>query len=336
MSERSVRQKVQIGNGISEDVAKEIKDTQIADNQSQLLKISRLEPETQRKVIAKLKAGEPTVKTALKKVKTEEHDAARQADNGKSTASEPLDYNKVYCIDSLEGLERIAEKTVDVIVTPADDIIREKYTAHSDSKLSLNYRDFLNELAEASMRILKEDGSLYMITRSKSPNLWPYEVVSVYGKHFKLQNILHWVTSVYNDMSADSQPVAPLGNITPSDSDCFHNNAHEFIFHFTKHGNVKIDKMLTSAPKVKKSDSATKKRKGKNLLDVGNVWYIPEDMESDSKASSDDLSGKTFRDVHTGSRYKEGYAGRRPSLWSRPHSHRLQTARHQLHRLRSR
>ena len=66
-----------------------------------------------------------------------------------------------------------------------------------------------------------------------------------------------------------------VGHYKPLVSDRFVNDCFEFIFHFTKNGNVKLDKLSIGVPYQDKTNIGRWKRAIRDIRDRGNTWFIP-------------------------------------------------------------
>jgi site-specific DNA-methyltransferase (adenine-specific) len=94
---------------------------------------------------------------------------------------------------------------------------------------------------------LKPNGPFFLNigTKPTIPSL-PFEVALCLEIEFKLQNIIHWIKSIAISKKR-GYPNIP-GNIAverfkPIVSKEFLSDCQEYIFHFTKRGNTKIDKL---------------------------------------------------------------------------------------------
>ncbi|MBN1785357.1 MAG: site-specific DNA-methyltransferase, partial [Candidatus Bathyarchaeota archaeon] len=106
------------------------------------------------------------------------------------------------------------------------------------------------------------------------------EVAFRFRKHFVLQNVIHWIKSVaipqedvgnYPNVKGD----IAVGHFKPVNSERFVNKCHEYIFQFTKKGNVKVDKLAVGVPYQDKSNIRRWKTATKDLRDRGDTWFIP-------------------------------------------------------------
>lgn len=173
-----------------------------------------------------------------------------------------------------EVLSKINE--VDMVVTSPPYNIKKDYSEYKDD---LKYEDYL-EWTDVWVRkvksCLKDNGSFFLNVGSK-PTM-PYiafDVMNICRKHFQLQNTFHWIKSLYleNVKGEDGKSIV-VGHFKPINSNRFVNDLHEFIFHFTKKGNVEIDRLSLGAP-YKHPSNLTRWSEKKDKRCRGNIWYIP-------------------------------------------------------------
>jgi site-specific DNA-methyltransferase (adenine-specific) len=95
-----------------------------------------------------------------------------------------------------------------------------------------------------------------------------------------LQNVIHWVKSIaistadvgnYPGIKGD----IAVGNFEPIVSNRFLNDCHEYIFHFTKKGDVKLRKLAIGVPYQDKSSMTRRKATREDKRDRRNTWFIP-------------------------------------------------------------
>lgn len=192
-------------------------------------------------------------------------------------------------MDCLEGMKQLKDKTVDVVVTSPPYNIGIKYNKYSDNLSREDYLNWIEEVVKEIKRVLKDDGSFFINVGYTAKDPWiAFDVANVIRKHFKLQNTIHWVKSIaiqkedvgnYPNIIGD----IAVGHYKPINSDRFLSIMHEYIFHFTKNGNVKLDKLAIGVPYQDKSNIKRFNRKG-DLRDRGNTWFIPyETIQSKEK-----------------------------------------------------
>ena len=193
-----------------------------------------------------------------------------------------LNLNTIYGMDCLEGMRLMDPESVDVIVTSPPYNIGVPYTTYDDTVPRDGYIAWIGDVAAETLSVLSGNGSLYLNLGGSLRDPWiPMDVADVFRKNgYVLQNMLHWIKSIAlpkEDMGRYKkiQGNIAVGHYKPINSHRFHNDCHEFIFHFTKHGNVPIDRLATGVPYQDKSNVRRWGREKKDLRDRGNTWFIP-------------------------------------------------------------
>lgn len=191
----------------------------------------------------------------------------------------------LYRQDCLEGMARMPEKSVDVIVTSPPYNLGIKYTKYDDTIRRTRYLAFMADWAAQAMRVLSDKGSLFLNVGSKPSDLEvPYKLVGVMTTHagFRVQNVIHWVKSIairkeeaggYPGIAGD----VVVGHYKPINSMRFLNDCHEYIFHLTKDGNVELDRLAIGVPYQDKTNVGRWKKAGSDKHCRGNTWFIPYD-----------------------------------------------------------
>ena len=174
--------------------------------------------------------------------------------------------------------------SVDVIVTSPPYNLNKKYQSYMDKRERKDYLSWLSDIARTSYRILNNEGSFFLnVSGTPSDSLLPLEVAKVFvDSDFRLQNTIHWIKSI----SIEKDDLAKTGSLSPSEvvsighfkpimSRRFLNDFHEYIFHFTKNGNVRLDKLAIGVPYQDKTNIGRWKSALEDKRDRGNVWFIP-------------------------------------------------------------
>ena len=184
----------------------------------------------------------------------------------------------LYNEDCISGMRRrLRPGSVDVVVTSPPYNIGVKYGSYNDSIPRKDYLTWLKEWGTAVKEILNDSGSLFLNigSRPSEPEI-PFQVVSVLSEDFKIQNVIHWIKSIYIETSSYGEKVdINVGHYKPINSRRFLNDTHEYIFHLTKTGAVEIDRLALGVP-YKDQTNITRWRAGKGKLRCrGNCWFIP-------------------------------------------------------------
>ena len=182
------------------------------------------------------------------------------------------------CIAGMQ--EYLRDISVDVVVTSPPYNIGVKYGTYSDSLPREKYLEWMERVGEAVKRVLADDGSFFLNVGNKPKDQWiAWDVAGVMRKHFVLQNVMLWVKSIaisksdvgnYPNISDD----IAVGHFKPIVSDRFLNDCYEYIFHFTKKGDVHLNKLAIGIPYQDKTNIGRWKSAVSDRRDRGNTWFI--------------------------------------------------------------
>lgn len=200
-----------------------------------------------------------------------------------------LELNKIYAMDCLEGMKIIGDKFIDVIVTSPPYNIGKKYNGYNDEKPRNEYLDWMEEVAKETERILKDNGSFFLNVGGKFTDPWiGVDVANRFRNYYTLQNLIHWIKSIaipkedignYEHVKRD----IAVGHYQPVNSSKYLSGCHEFIFHFTKHGDVDLNKLAIGVTYQDKSNIGRWKSVNSDLRERGNVWFIPYETIRESR-----------------------------------------------------
>ena len=191
----------------------------------------------------------------------------------------------IHNTDCLEGMKKhLPDESVDVVVTSPPYNIGIDYGAYDDNGSRKIYLDWLTDRARVIKQKLKPDGSFFLNIGSKPSDLLvPFQVehrLAEKEKLFHLQNTIHWIKSIAIDKKdvGDYDKITDdisVGHYKPVNSDRYLHNCHEFIFHFTKTGDVKLDKLAVGVKYQDKTNIGRWKSASSDLKSRGNTWFIP-------------------------------------------------------------
>jgi site-specific DNA-methyltransferase (adenine-specific) len=108
----------------------------------------------------------------------------------------------------------------------------------------------------------------------------PFQVITEMGKHFELQNVIHWIKSIaiekesVGDYPGITQNVS-VGHYKPINGPRFINDCHEYVFHLTKSGSVPLDRTAIGVEYQDKSNVTRWKSAGSDKRCRGNTWFVP-------------------------------------------------------------
>ena len=186
--------------------------------------------------------------------------------------SESVLLYKGKCEDVMPELDK-----VDVVITSPPYNIGKDYSSYKDNLKYTEYLEWTDVWVSLVKDVIKDNGSFFLNVGSKPSDPYTaFDVLNVCRRYFKLQNTIHWIKSIYlENIIGENGKEIVIGHFKPINSDRFINDLHEFIFHFTKFGNVTIDRLSLGAPYKHPSNfTRWKGKKGKTRC-RGNIWYIP-------------------------------------------------------------
>jgi site-specific DNA-methyltransferase (adenine-specific) len=183
------------------------------------------------------------------------------------------------------GLRReVDDNSIDVVITSPPYNIGVEYSTYFDSRPRKEYLAWLEEVGIEIKRVLQKDGSFFLNVGGKPSDPWiPFDIIQRLRRHFVLQNVIHWVKSIaISKENATNQPGLLKSNITfghykPIGSHRFLNDCQEYIFHLTKSGQVKLDRLAIGVPYQDKSNIGRWKAARRDKRCRGNTWFIPYD-----------------------------------------------------------
>lgn len=127
----------------------------------------------------------------------------------------------------------------------------------------------------------------------------PHQIVMTFHDLFVLQNTIHWVKSIAIDDPCSRRPVGDVsrssqtpqldashnqaatttrsfGHFKPINSKRFLNDCHEYVFHFTKTGDVELHRLAIGVPYQDKTNIARwRHTHGDDVRCRGNTWFVP-------------------------------------------------------------
>jgi site-specific DNA-methyltransferase (adenine-specific) len=179
--------------------------------------------------------------------------------------------------------------SVDIIVTSPPYNLKIKYAIYRDSLPREGYLQWMDCVAVMAQRVLKENGSLFLNVGGSLKDPWiPIDVANQFRKYFVLQNTIHWIKSIAITKKGITIPIGidkdtSVGHYKPINSSRFHHDCHEYIWHFTKTGEIPLNKIDIGVPY---QDKTNIKRwgvsGGSDKRDRGNAWFIPYETITES------------------------------------------------------
>ena len=177
--------------------------------------------------------------------------------------------------DCLKGMSALAGESIDLVVTSPPYNLGIKYRKYKDDLRNSDYLNWCRQWAAEVKRVLKPSGSFFLnLGACPSNPLLPHELIVALRELFVLQNTFHWIKSVTIKTKQDDEISA--GHFKPIQSERFVNDCHEYVFHLTKNGDVRLDRLAVGVPYSDKSNIRRwAHTAGRDVRCRGNNWFIP-------------------------------------------------------------
>lgn len=188
----------------------------------------------------------------------------------------------LYLYDCIAGMrENVQAESVDIVVTSPPYNIGVKYGKHNDDLPREDYLSWMLALGKEVKRTLSDDGSFFLNVGNTPSDQWiAWDVANKLRNEFVLQNVIHWIKSIAigkNDVGDYPGIIGDIavGHFKPIVSKRFLSDCQEYIFHFTKKGDVKLQKLAVGVPYQDKTNIGRWKSAESDKRDRGNTWFIP-------------------------------------------------------------
>lgn len=199
-----------------------------------------------------------------------------------------INLNQIYnkdCIDFMNELDSNSIQVDMIITSPPYNIGKNYGTFYDDTKPRSEYLNFIDKVAQKLKKILKDDGSLFLNVGNKPSDQWiASDVGNILRKYFVLQNTIIWNKSISLKKSEISKEYTEteayqdisIGHYQPAGtSKRYLNNCFEYIFHFTRSGDIKLDKRANDYAVPYQDKSNIGRYSDEDKRDRGNSWFIP-------------------------------------------------------------
>ncbi len=181
--------------------------------------------------------------------------------------------------DCLKLLPSLAVGSVDLVVTSPPYNLGIAYKSFNDTAPRGEFLKWCQQWAAELKRVMADDASFFLNIGAAPANpLLPHQLILALtdgdSPLFVLQNTFHWIKSITVETRADEQISA--GHFKPINSQRYVNDCHEYIFHLTKTGDIKLDRRAAGVRYVHKSNiTRWGHTGGADLRCRGNNWFIP-------------------------------------------------------------
>lgn len=176
------------------------------------------------------------------------------------------------CVEEMQSLE---SDSVDVVVTSPPYNLGIRYSQFDDTASREEYLDWSMRWGRELHRVLKPSGSFFLNIGAVPANpLLPHQLALRFSELFVLQNTFHWIKSI--TVKTKAGRALSAGHFKPINSPRYVTDCHEYVFHFTKSGDVPLDRLAVGVPYADKSNIARwGHSKGRDKRCRGNTWFVP-------------------------------------------------------------
>jgi site-specific DNA-methyltransferase (adenine-specific) len=186
-----------------------------------------------------------------------------------------------YLADCLDVFKQLDPDSVDVIVTSPPYNLGIAYNRYQDTLSGADYLAWTDAWIAAAARVLRPDGSLFLNVGAKPSDPWTaLDVVQAARPHLRLQNIIHWIKSIAIERESAGAAAGltrdlAVGHYKPINSDRFLNDCHEFVFHLTRDGATRLDRLALGVSYQDQSNVTRWRAAAEGVRCRGNTWFIP-------------------------------------------------------------
>ncbi len=179
--------------------------------------------------------------------------------------------------DCIAGMRALPPSSIDICVTSPPYNLNIAYSKYDDSRSRTDYLAWTKSWITEVHRVLSDDGSFFLNVGSSPSNpMLPHEIILAIRDLFCLQNTIHWIKSITVQTKEGS--FVSAGHFKPINSQRYLTDCHEFIFHLTKTGHTRLDRLAVGVPYADKSNIARwSHTNGRDKRCRGNTWFIPYD-----------------------------------------------------------
>ncbi|HEY1197226.1 MAG TPA: site-specific DNA-methyltransferase [Thermoplasmata archaeon] len=156
------------------------------------------------------------------------------------------------------------------------------YSTYRDDRPREEYLRWTGGVRDAVREVLSDRGSFFLNVGGPPSDPWlPWDVAREVARGFVLQNVLHWVKSIAIDRASAGRAAGlagdlALGHYKPVRSARYVHGAQEYVFHFTRRGDVPLDRLAVGVPYGDKSNVTRWRSTGAaDRRCRGNTWFLP-------------------------------------------------------------
>jgi site-specific DNA-methyltransferase (adenine-specific) len=182
------------------------------------------------------------------------------------------------CIELLRGLP---QGTVDAVVTSPPYNLGIRYRSYDDTLPRAQYLEWTGQWIACAKHALSPAGSLFLNVGAKPTDPWTaIDVAHTVRPHLQLQNTIHWIKSIAIEKAAAGvkarlEDDLAVGHYKPINSRRFLHDCHEFVFHFTRGGDIDLDRQAIGVRYQDSSNIRRWRKANSGIRCRGNTWFVP-------------------------------------------------------------
>ena len=178
---------------------------------------------------------------------------------------------EIWCGDCLKLMrDKIEDGSINAIVTSPPFNRGIAYRTYDDNRDESEFASWLDQVFSELHRVLHDDGSFFLTVGHAPKYPWAaIQMAEIARKHFQLQNQIIWVKSITVNETSH-------GHFSPIQGERFLNRAWDYVFHFTKSGNVPLKRKAIGVP-YQHDSNITRGGHGSTVRCAGDVWFIPHE-----------------------------------------------------------
>jgi len=152
-----------------------------------------------------------------------------------------MDINmKLICGDSVIEMAKMAPESVRCVITSPPYNLGVSYNKYDDNLPRKEYLEWTSKWVKEVKRILTFDGHFFLNVGYTNQDPWvAMDVAQEVRKYFVLQNNITWIKHIKIDKDT-------YGIYKPIKSERYTTPTNESVFHFTKNGDIKVDRLSIS------------------------------------------------------------------------------------------
>ena len=190
---------------------------------------------------------------------------------------------KILTADCFQEIHRIADQTVDCVITSPPYNIGLKYNQYRDR--DTEYTNKISELFAGIQRVLKPNGHFFLnVSPTRSDPVFAYRLAQLVP--MTIQNPIVWAKAV--EMPGEG---IRGRSVVTQNTDRYLCRGYEMVWHFTHKGKTPIDRHKSGVPYRAEWAEDNFKRTGRRTRPTTDCWHIPYETTGYMGKTSESVKG---------------------------------------------